>query len=181
MKILQIKIIAIILLLPIFSNAQSDCMSWFDIRQPEQTFSFNSASKAARCVTGKTYEFILPLTKGKDYKLKFYAAAVFNNKMNFKIIDQNTHETVLDLPGTCFNPEAGNTVLQDYYDDATGKMIHPYFEFFPTTSTTFKIIIDIEEAPGNPKITDDPERKSPRKQNKGCVTIVVLDKLSEDF
>ncbi len=176
---MKIKIIAIFFLLPFLSDAQSSCMDWFKYRRAEAPFSFNSASKGAKCVTGKTYEFILPLTKGKDYKLKFYAAAIFNNKMHFKIIDMNSHETVLDLPGACDDPRPGTCVLQDYYDELTGKSIHPYFEFFPVNSTTLKIIISIENARGHKEQTET--IKAPRKRNIGCVTVVLLDKPSESF
>ncbi len=179
MKIYKIAILTLMVLLPSFVNAQGDCSSFFKYRRPEAPYEYNSQSKSAMCVTGNTYEFILPLTKGKDYRLKFFAAAVYNNKLSFKIIDQSTHEVVLELPGGVGmyeDAKAGTCVLQNYMDEETDKMVHPFFDFFPVTSTTLKIIIDVEALAQS--TTDNSSQKAPKKQNRGCVTVVVLDKPS---
>ena len=179
MKIFKIAIVASMLLLPSLVNAQGDCSSFFKYRRPEAPYEYNSQSKSAMCVTGNTYEFILPLTKGKDYRLKFFAAAVYNNKINFKIIDQSSHEVVLDLPGEVgqyAEPKPGTCVLQNYLDDDTDKTIHPFFDFFPVTSTTLKIIIDV--LPLEQTLSNNSGQKAPKKQERGCVTVVVLDKPS---
>ena len=139
MKSKLILILTVILLLPLFADAQAKCSDFFKYRIPEAPFEYNDQSSSAVCVTGQTYEFVLPLTKGKDYRLKFYAAAVFNNRIKFKIIDQSNHETVLDLPGESATREEGSCVLADFWDDDTGKSKHPSFDFYPVTSTTLKM------------------------------------------
>ncbi|NOZ35390.1 MAG: hypothetical protein GXO80_08840 [Chlorobi bacterium] len=178
MKTKLIYIIALVLLFPLFSDAQSRCSDFFKYRRPEAPYEYNNQSSSAVCVTGQTYEFILPLTKGKDYRLKFYAAAVFNNKIKFKIIDESTHETVLDLPGESANREEGSCVLADYYNEDNGKSSHPYFDFYPATSTTLKIIIEVLPVPQAE--STDANIKRQKKMNRGCVTVVVLDKPAEN-
>ncbi|MCD4794569.1 MAG: hypothetical protein K8R54_15140 [Bacteroidales bacterium] len=178
MKSKFIHIIVILLLLPLFSDAQAKCSDFFKYRRPEAPYEYNDQSSSAVCVTGQTYEFILPLTKGKDYRLKFYAAAVFNNRINFKIIDQSNHETVLDLPGESGSREEGSCVLADFWNDDTGKAKHPYFDFYPVTSTTLKIIIEVLPTPQGE--SSDPNVKKQIKMNRGCVTVVVLDKKADN-
>jgi len=178
MKTKLIYIIALFLVFPLFSDAQSKCSDFFKYRRPEAPYEYNDQSSSAVCVTGQTYEFVLPLTKGKDFRLKFYAAAVFNNRINFKIIDESTHETVLDLPGESSTREEGTCVLADYYNEDTGKSSHPYFDFYPATSTTLKIIIEVLPVPQEK--SDDPNIKKQTKINRGCVTVVVLDKPSDN-
>jgi len=178
MKSKLILILTIILLLPLFADAQAKCSDFFKYRRPETPFEYNDQSSSAVCVTGQTYEFVLPLTKGKDYRIKFYAAAVFNNRIKFKIIDESSHETVLDLPGESSSREEGTCVLADFYDDDSGKSSHPYFDFYPATSTTLKIIMEVLPVPQEE--SDDPNIKKQIKLNRGCVTVVVLDKPADN-
>jgi len=178
MKSKFIHLIIILLLLPLFSNAQGACSDFFKYRKPEAPYEYNDQSSSAVCVTGQTYEFMLPLTKGKDYRLKFYAAAVFNNKIKFKIIDQSNHETVLDLPGESYSREEGTCVLADYFDPDSGKSHHPFFDFYPVTSTTLKIIIEV--LPAVQEESSDPNIKKQTKYERGCITVVVLDKPTEN-
>ncbi len=178
MKTKLLYLSAFLFLIPLFSNAQSKCSDFFKYRRPEAPYEYNDQSSSAVCVTGQTYEFVLPLTKGKDYRLKFFAAAVFNNRINFKIIDESTHETVLDLPGESPTREEGTCVLADYYDEDTGKSHHPYFDFYPATSTTLKIIIEVLDVPQEQ--SSDPSIKKQKKINRGCVTVVILDKPSDN-
>ena len=62
MKSKFIHIIVILLLLPLFSDAQAKCSDFFKYRRPEAPYEYNDQSSSAVCVTGQTYEFILPLT-----------------------------------------------------------------------------------------------------------------------
>lgn len=174
MKSKFIQLITIILLLPLFANSQGKCSDFFNFRKAESPYEYNDQSSSAICVTGQTYEFVLPLTKGKDYRLKFYAAAVFNNRINFKIIDESSHETVLELPGESVDRKEGTCVLADFYDDDSGKSTHPYFDFYPSSSTTLKIIMEV--LPVEQEKVDDPNIKKQIKLNRGCVTVVILDK-----
>lgn len=175
MKTLKYKTLIFAILIPIFVAAQGDCSKFFQFRKPEAPFEYNDQSKGAVCVTGNTYEFIVPLTKGKDYRLKFYAAPIFNNKITFKIIDESSHEVILDLPGQSNSERKGTQVLKDYYDEDTEKMTHPFFDFFPVTSTNLKIIIDVHPATGQDE-HENPNYKVPEKKNRGCITVVILDK-----
>jgi hypothetical protein len=174
MKLLKITLILFITQLPLFVSAQGDCSDFFKYRKPEVPYEYNDQSSSAMCVTGNNYEFILPLNKGKDYRLKFYAAAVFNNQVRFKIIDQSSHQTILDLPGESGTGAQGTCVLKDYFDEDTNKEIHPAFDFFPVTSTTLKIIIEV--LPLKQEVSTDPNVKMQVKQDRGCITVVVLDK-----
>jgi hypothetical protein len=178
MKSKLILIFSIAVLFPALSKAQGLCSDFFKYRLPEISYSYNDQSSSAVCVTGQTYEFVLPLLKGKDYRLKFYAAAVFNNKINFKIIDESSHETILDLPGESSSRNEGTCVLADFYDGDTGKSKHPYFDFFPVTSTNLKIIIEV--LPAELESETDPNIKKQIKVNRGCVTVVVLDKQTDN-
>jgi len=158
---------------PFFAGAQN-CASQLELHKKiEKPFTLNDMSKSATCVSGNTYEFKLPLTKGKDYRIQFYAAAVFNNKINFTVIDESTHETVLSLPGETFDRKIGSCVLAPWWDEETMKEFHPYFDFYPPTSTTLKIILEIPEAPQD---TTDDGSVAPKKFNRGCVTVMVYDK-----
>ena len=179
MKSKIIILFAVIFLSPLFSEAQGKCSDFFKYRKPDATYEYNDQSSSAVCVTGQTYEFVLPLTKGKDYRLKFYAAAVFNNKINFKIIDESTHETIIDLPGESQLREEGTCVLADFYNEDTGKSTHPYFDFYPASSTTLKIIMEVLPAPQG-ETSDNPNIKKQVKLNRGCVTVVVLDKPADN-
>ncbi len=175
MKLIKITLLAIIMQLPLWASAQGDCSSFFKFRKPAAPYAYNDQSSSAMCVTGNNYEFILPLTKGKDYRLKFYAGAVFNNRVNFKIIDQSTHETILDLPGESRTNEEGTAVLRDYWDENKNKDVHPYFDFYPVTSTSLKIIIEVLPVPQG---DDGSGVKKQLKQERGCITVVILDKPS---
>lgn len=176
MKLIKITLLAIIMQLPFLVSAQGDCSDFFKYRKPEIPYEYNDQSASAMCVTGENYEFILPLTKGRDYRLKFYAGAVFNNRINFKIIDQSTHQTVLDLPGESSTAEEGTCVLRDFWDESSNRDVHPYFDFFPASSTTLKIIIEVLPIEQGPN--DDPNVKKQLKQERGCITVVILDKPS---
>ncbi len=177
MKSKFIILFSVIILFPLFSEAQGKCSDFFKYRRPDATYEYNDQSSSAVCVTGQTYEFVLPLTKGKDYRLKFHAAAVFNNKINFKIIDESSHETVLDLPGESMSRVEGTCVLADYYSEDTGKSSHPYFDFYPASSITLRIIMEVLPAPQGEV---DPNVKKQTKLNRGCVTVVVLDKPADN-
>jgi len=155
--------------------AQQNCSQALDFHRErvQKPWEFSDMSKSATCATGNTYEFNMPLLKGKEYRIMFYAAAVFNNRMRFKIIDQSTHEVIMDLPGETTMNEKGTIVLKDYYDGVLEKMIHPYFDFIPGSSTNFRIIIDVLPLEGQKK--SDAGFKAPEEKDKGCVTIIVLD------
>ena len=178
MKILKFKIILLLLFIPINIFAQSlDCPSRLRMRRATPPFSFNDLSKSAQCLTGKKYEFVLPLTKGKDYRLSFYASPVYNNDIQIRIIDLNSGEKVLDLPGETEASNKGECVLRAYYDDKLNKLIHPHFDFYPSSSTQLKIIIEVasieQEKP-------DSNFNAPETRKKGCITVFVQDRKAED-
>ncbi len=176
MKLFKLALILIATMSPLFSEAQN-CAEQVDLHKKFiKPFQLNDMSKSAVCVSGSTYEFKIPLTKGREYRMQFYAAAVFNNKINFTIIDESTHETVLNLPGETYERKVGSCVLASWYDEDTEKEYTPYFDFYPPTSTTLKVIMEIPEAPQE-KAADG--GVAPKKIDKGCVTIILYDKPAE--
>lgn len=160
-------LIVLLLTLPLLSFSQIDCSGVLNSLVPEDGFEMNSLSKGAPCISGHTYEFVVPVQQGKEYRFIFYASPVFNNDLHFQIVDQNQpagSNILMDLPGKLDNgnlPERGQTVLQAYYDQKANKDIHPYFTVIPQSTTNLKLVIDIDEK------TD---------LIKGCVTVVILDR-----
>ncbi|MBN2662918.1 MAG: hypothetical protein JXR68_04650 [Bacteroidales bacterium] len=160
-------LIALLLTLPLLSFSQIDCSGVLKSLVPEDGFQMNSLSKGAPCISGHTYEFIVPVQQGKEYRFIFYASPVFNNDLHFQIIDQNQpagSNIVMDLPGKLSDgslPEKNQTVLQAYYDQGLNKEVHPFFTVIPQNTTNLKLVINIDEK------TD---------LIKGCVTVVILDR-----
>ncbi len=176
MKIMKMKILILMLAFALPYTASAQCTKKLDFHRlrVKQPWAYNNLSKSATCTSGNQYEFVLTLTKGKDYRIQFFAASVFNNTMNFKIIDMSTQKTVMDLPGNIYEPGAGKQVLTDYFDEDRGKMIHPYFDFFPASTAKLKIIIDIPVAKQEIEASDS--YQAPEQKNRGCLTVLVLDK-----
>jgi hypothetical protein len=181
MKMKAIKLILVLIIFPVAIVAQNmDCPGTLKQRKATPPFSFNDLSKSAQCVTGKKYEFMVPLMKGKDYRFTFYASPIFNNQINFRIIDMNSNEKVLDLPGEATNPAKGQCVLREYFDNNTKTLIYPFFDIFPNNSTTLKIIIDVLEAAQDKPADNQSSFKAPDEKKKGCITVFIQDKTSED-
>jgi hypothetical protein len=180
MKMRKLKLIAILIIVPIVLTAQSlDCPSTLQMRRATPPFVFNDLSKSAQCYTGKKYEFVVPLLKGKDYRISFFASPIFNNKISFRIIDMNSGQKVLDLPGETSSSAKGECVLREYFDEAQNKLIHPFFDFYPSSATTLKVIIDIAAGEGEKPATEGVSQ-APEDKKKGCVTIFIQDKKSEE-
>jgi len=177
----ELTLIVVLLIFSISIAAQNmDCPSTLSSRKATPPFAFNDLSKSAQCVTGKKYEFLVPLMKGKDYRFTFFASPIFNNQVNFRIIDMNTNEKVLDLPGESTNAAKGMSVLREYFDENSKKMVHPYFDFAPNGATTLKIIIEVLSAEEDKPATDQSSFKAPEDRKKGCITVFIQDKISED-
>lgn len=178
MKIFTFRILILIMAiaLPYFVTAQGACTNNLDFHRlrVQDPWSYNDLSKSATCVSGNQYEFVLTLNKGKDYRVQFFAAAVFNNQMTFKIIDMSTQKTVMDLPGSVYEPGPGKVALDDYFDEDSGKMVHPFFDFFPASTAKLKIIIDIPAA--KQTVEASANYQAPEQKNKGCLTVIVFDK-----
>jgi hypothetical protein len=168
MKMRKLKLLALIIFIPVAINAQSlDCPSKLKLMHAKAPYSFNNLSKSAQCYTGKKYEFMLPLIQGKDYRIAFYASPIFNNDINFRIIDMNSGTKVLDLPGENEGGGKGTSVLREYFDTDLNKMVHPYFDFHPSSSTTLKIIIDIASTDkSSSEATDESAFKAPEDRQK---------------
>jgi hypothetical protein len=180
MKTLKFKIILLLLFIPLNIFAQSlDCSSRLKMRQPTPPYKFNDLSKSAQCLTGKTYEFVLTLTKGKEYRMSFFASPVFNNDIQFRIIDLNTNQKVLDLPGETEASSKGECVLKSYFDDKQNKLVHPFFTFYPESSTQFKIIIKVASSE-NANDAESSNFNAPETRKKGCVTVYIQDRKAED-
>ncbi len=126
---------------------------------------------------------MVPLMKGKDYRISFFASPVFNNRITFRIIDTSSGDKVLDLPGEVDEPAKGNCVLREYLDPGLNKMVHPYFDFQPTSSINLKIIIDIaskEKRSDQVANNSGGSYKVPEERDKGCITVFIQDKTAED-
>ena len=145
-KLLKFINIIFLLLLPILTVAQ-DCGNFLTYYVPVRPFKYDSQSKSAACEAGKEYKFIVSLQKGKEYRISFYASPSFNNQMNFKILDENTGEIIVDLPGQ--GEEGEKSVLKPYFNGE--KEEYPYFYFVPENSTKLKITIDILHKEGKEK------------------------------
>lgn len=178
----KLKLLVLTIFIPVALSAQSlDCPSKLKLMRAKQPYTFNNLSKSAQCFTGKKYEFMLPLIQGKDYRIAFYASPIFNNDINFRIIDMNSGTKVLDLPGETEGGEKGTSVLREYFDAELNKMVHPYFDFHPSSSTTLKIIIDIASTDKKSTETDESAFKAPEERQKGCVTVFIQDKKAEEI
>ncbi len=176
MKISKLSIVLLFLVAavaPKLSEGQTlDCSKELRFVRAEPPFEFNSQSKSAVCTSGKTYELLISLYEGYEYRLSFSADAVFNNDMHFKIVDMNTSNTVLDLPGQSTSGEIGTQVLKSYYDRKEARTVQPHFDFYPESTTNLKIIITVAEKKTTaPAGTYDNSGKT-----KGCLTMLLLDK-----
>jgi hypothetical protein len=180
----SIKLIIIALLFPVALAAQGlDCPSKLASRRVTSPFKFNDLSKSAQCVSGKKYEFMVPLMSGKDYRFTFYADPVFNNQVNFRIFDMSSNKVVLDLPGESADLAKGTCALREYFDNTLRKSVYPYFDIVPTNATTLKIIIDVlAPAPvtGTSDASDQGSFKAPEEKKKGCITVFIQDKPSDE-
>ncbi|MBR4441103.1 MAG: hypothetical protein IKS00_06075 [Bacteroidales bacterium] len=198
-----IKILLVVLVaLPIGLQAQSTCADQMKMRKPTQPYRYNSSSKSAMCQTGRKYEFVLPITQGLEYRIQFFASPVFNNNVDVKIIDMSTGEVVINVPGKLDDKEVKfnqQTALQDYFDEKKNTYFHPYFDFTPVSSTSLKIMLDVKEVEvpqdqvQSYSYGDDNESQSqtqssssdqgfavPVEKIKGCITVYVTDKVSEE-
>ncbi len=177
----KVKLLAFLIFLYSFSlHAQSlDCSSKIKSLAPNSSFNFNELSKSATCVTGKKYEFVIPLLGGKEYRISFHASSVFNNKINFRIIDENTGEKVLDLPGETEDPRKGSCVLVPYLDNEINRMVHPHFDFVVKQATRLKIIIDIADKRQQTQASSA-GYAAPKDTNRGCITVFIQDRNNEN-
>ena len=175
MKILKLTIL--VFLIPLWVSAQSlNCPSTLNLRTATPPFHFNNLSKSAQCLTGKNYEFVLTLNKGKDYRFSFFASPVFNNNIKFKVTDLNTNNVVLDLKGAPTDEEEnikGKYALKAFFDEKKGKEIHPYFDIYLTSTTQLKIEINVASLNKKQSETGYEERK------KGCITVFIQDRKAE--
>ncbi len=179
----KLKLLSLLMLLYSFTvnvNAQSvDCSGKISHYLPSRSFTVNESSKSAVCVTGKKYEFMLSLLKGKDYRISFFASPVFDRKINFRIIDVNSGKKVLDLPGETEDAKRGSCVLVEYYDKDRNAMVHPFFDFLSSAATTLKIIIDIapKEQTNQTSSTSGGDIANVAK---GCITVFIQDRVAQE-
>ncbi len=161
---MKLLIVLTFLLIPLVNQAQMDCTDFLKTERQYAPYVKDNLSKSARCKTGKKYSVILPLAEGTDYRIMFYASPIFNNDINFKIIDQNKNKVVVDRPGKSAENKGEASVLEDSFDEKTGKVIHPYFDFSPEAATNLEIAIDIPATPESVL---------------GCIGILVFSKKSD--
>ncbi|MBP5503168.1 MAG: hypothetical protein J6Y24_10320 [Bacteroidales bacterium] len=198
-------LLVVLVSLPLGLQAQNTtCVDQLKMRKPMAPYRYNTASKSAMCQTGRKYEFVLPITKGMDYRIQFFASTVFNNNIDVKIIDMSTGEVVVNVPGKLQDDEPKSpqqTALQEYMDLKKNKFIHPFFDFTPVSSTSLKIMIDVKEVEvpqeqvqeysysdydyeSQPRQNQQPAKEEgyavPVEKNKGCISVYIIDRETEE-
>jgi len=158
---------------------EMDCASTIKYRYASAPFQFDKQTKSAVCYTGQKYEYVVYLFEGVDYRFSFFASSIFNNNIRFKIININTGELVLDLPGAASENNT-SAILQDYYDPNRKKFIHPYYDLLPEQNSNYKVIVEV----GDQKSENEINNASilvDSNQTKGCVTIFLQSKMAENY
>ncbi len=164
MKLL-IKIGLAILCVAAFSFrglSQNTCADFMKFRAAAEGFKASTQSKSGKCFSGKSYKFMLPIVNGKVYRISFYASAAFNQEIHFKVIDQSTGKSVIDVDGAS-DPNDPNKPGALGEMEEEGKFVHTYYEFEPSAATTLQIVIDVKKA------------ETP-KPIEGCIGIFVQEK-----
>lgn len=168
---IQIKnklfLFVLLFVLPFWGLSQN-CSSFISYNTPQFPYKYNGQSKSATCQSGRTYKFVITLLKGKEYKISFYASSIFDNKINFKIIDESTNDAVLDMPGQSDDENGIGSVLVAPTDPMNGKTgDYPSFDFFPVNSMNLRIEIDVAPAVDDQGNPDD---------RRGCVGVLIQEK-----
>ena len=167
-KLLKLKVATLFMLLlaQVALQAQN-CTDYLVYRNPVAPYKLDSQTKSATCESGKTYKLVLTLSQGKDYRISFFASAVFDNRIHFKIIDNSSGKTLIDLPGESENNDKGTAVLRPYLVD--DRMVHPFFDILPANTAKLEVIIEVK----NP---EDPAEGVKR----GCVGVFVQNKIVQN-
>lgn len=139
-------------------NAQ-DCNKLLQKSKADSEYVINSQSKGLIVQTGKTYNFIINLNKGIDYRLKFFADEKFNKKIKFKLSDKISKKVIFNLPGESVTDKKGTSALSEYTENEVKK--HPYFDFRTVGSTILELTITIQTNKSFPG---------------GCFAIMLLNK-----
>ena len=164
-SILKSSLSALVLSIAFASGLYAqNCTNFIAYQSPAFPYKFNSQSKSATCESGKTYKFVVTMQDGRDYKIAFYASAVFNNEINFKVLDQGTNKTVLDIPGKRTNENGKCALEPQVFADHEGE--YPSFDFHPQSALTVQIEITVQK---NEK--EDVKR--------GCVGVLIQEKKSD--
>jgi hypothetical protein len=114
-----------------------------------------------------------------EYRFSFFASAIFNNNIRFKIINKTTGELMLDLPGEA----AGNStsaILEDYFDEKQNKFVHPYYDLSTDQECNYLVVVEVGELNENNSLTNS-NILVDNDQKKGCVTIFMQSKSTENF
>jgi hypothetical protein len=161
--------------------SQIDCETTLAYRKAIPPYEKSELSKSIQCSTNNKYEQNVSLKPGYEYRISFYASTIFNNRMNFEIIDTKTGKTLLNVPGETKENKKGECALKEYWDYKYSKTVYPYFEFSPQEIQNLKIIIDIPEYKEKIKIREKDEDLGVEEEwveyvekRKGCVTTFVL-------
>ena len=165
MKINSIGKIVLFLLFIVspFVSSGQDCSSFIKYHKADYPYEYNGQSKSATCVSGNTYKFLVTLSKSKKYKISFYASSIFNNRMDFKIIDKSSNDVLMERPGESDkNNKEGSVLVAPSYMDREGK--YPHFEFIPKSTMKLQIEISVKKS---------------EHQKTGCVGVLIQDKPKE--
>ncbi len=158
-----------------------DCSTTLSYRKAIPPYEISDLSQSIQCSTNKTYEQNISLKPGNEYRISFYASTVFNNRMNFKIIDTKSGKVLYDLPGETKENKKGECALKEYWDYKYNKSVYPYSEFIPKEIQNLKIVITIPEYKEKIKIREKDEELGVEEEwveyvekRKGCVTTFVM-------
>jgi hypothetical protein len=168
MKVLSWNKIVLLLIVLSFSliGVAQNCASFITYQTPAYPYKYNGQSKSATCESGKTYKFIVALLQGKDYKLSFYCSSIFDNKINFKIIDESSSKVLIDLPGESDKDDkTGSVLVAPFFLDKPSE--YPSFDFHPINSLKLQIIIDVTAVPAGEDI------------RRGCIGVLIQEKKSD--
>ncbi len=171
------KLISLSILIALFINlsAQIDCsMQTINFSIPDG-YEKSDLSKSAVLKSGEVYEFVIPLYRGKEYRLYFMASSVFNNRIDIEIEDMNSEKTVYDVDFEKtydeYSRETYNQkLLKSEWNDETNKMEYPYITLEPANATRIKIILNVLEA------EKDEINIDKIKVLRGCFSVIVLEK-----
>jgi hypothetical protein len=165
-----------------------DCPSLVKSRTATYPYTVSELAKSIQCSTGNNYRCKITLSPEKEYRISFYASSIFDNHMSFQIVDSVSKEILLDRPGETKENKKGESVLRPYMDFASGKTDYPHFDFKPCEIQHLWINIKIPvykyqivtgKADGVFLMEDRVETIT--EDRKGCVTIFIQEKLSDEY
>lgn len=107
-----------------------ECNDFFLYRTPTVGYILDSQSTSGLCKSDSVYKYRFQMENNKEYKISFFASAVFNAKVDFKLYNSKGN-IILDLQGDLDTTINKPVALREFYDG--NNMIYPYFTVYPST------------------------------------------------